>query len=295
MEVETVVSSVAMFQEESVFPLPEVAWRVLEMTTELHHSTQELADIVSRDQALTAKTLQMANSALFGVGGTVSTIRRAVTVLGNRKLRAVAVAASLEGVLNGTASGKSIWEHSLAVALTARVLAQECGYKDPEEAFVGGLLHDVGKSLLDQNFPQRYREVIEEANAIQVPLMEVELWAFGMDHCQVGGALVDSWDLPDHLKEAIRLHHCLSQAKEEPVLCATVGLADSICSNLRLGISLRAEIDLQSSEAASVLGLRGKRLESILDSITNLIKEQTNTSGSRWLPVTRSETGPVRL
>lgn len=218
-----------------IYPLPEVAWRILRLTSDLEIESRTLEEVIQREPALVARILRRANSAQFAVSGQVSTIHRAAVILGNRRLRSIAVLLSLEGVFGRTALGRRVWEHSLAVAFACRELAPYCSVRNDEEAFVAGLLHDVGKTILDRCFPSEYAELVESAESSREPLLQAEREAFGTDHTELGAQAALSWGLPLQLEEVIRLHHAPSEAAVDPTFCALVQVADVACQSLGIG------------------------------------------------------------
>ena len=218
-----------------IFPLPEVAWRVLSLTSDLEIESRLLEEVIERDPALVARILQRANSAQFSVSGEVSTIRRAALILGNYRLRSIAILLSLEGVFGCTMVGQAVWEHSLAVGLASRELARHWSVRNEEEAFVAGLLHDIGKVVLDRCLPTEYGQLLADLADGEGALLEREQDRLGTDHTHVGSNLARTWGLPDHLEEVIRLHHAPSGAKIDPDLCTLVRIADTTCRTLGIG------------------------------------------------------------
>ncbi len=222
-------------RQPELYPLPEVAWRILCLTSDLETDSRQLEGVIDRDPTLVAHLLHRANSAQFSVSGQVSTIHRAAVILGTRRLRSIAVLLSMQGVYGRSKLGQSVWEHCLAVALASRELAPHCSVRDSEEAFVAGLLHDIGKSVLDRCLPGEYADLVSSAGTGSLDLLEVEQERLGIDHAQVGAEMARHWGLPVHLEEAIRLHHAPSEAVVDPTGCALVQLADATCRRLGIG------------------------------------------------------------
>ncbi len=142
-------------------PLPRVAWKVLELTSDLYAGVEPLGQVISRDQTLTARVLRIANSAFFQRSREIHTVEQASAVLGNQRIRSLVVAASLGGLLHLAPQGRALWEHALGVALSAREVASMLRNRvDPEEAFVAGLLHDIGKGLFDAQHAELFLESV---------------------------------------------------------------------------------------------------------------------------------------
>lgn len=261
-------------QDQHLPPIPAVAWKVLEVTSDVYWDSQRLEEIIAHDQALTGRVLRLANSAYFGVRGTVTTVGMAAVVVGHRRLRSIAVTASLEGVFHKTAFGASLWEHSLAVALASREIALHCTREDAEEAFVAGLLHDIGKMVFDLNDTQLYAEVLEEAQTLQLPVLEVERQRLQRDHLSMGSLLARKWNLPDHLEEVLRLHHFPEEATVRPRLCAVVNLADTLCLEEGLGPQFPLAASVEESPARLLLSLSRETLKQVRAEVAGQLEKE---------------------
>ena len=149
--------------EEFGFPVfPQMLVQVQKVASDEHSSAQDLAEIILKDQSLTSKILSVSNSAYYGFYGKVSTITQSIVVLGFDSVKNIALGLAVHNSLSSFMNDPSIkqfWEHSLATGVCAELLAEKMGYTPSEEALVGGLIHDVGKLLLFQFYPEEYAEV----------------------------------------------------------------------------------------------------------------------------------------
>lgn len=268
-----------LVQESDFPPLPEVAWKILEMTSDLYCGTRALEEIISRDQALTARLLRIANSAFFGVRGEVVTVGKAAAVLGNRRLRSIAVAASLDGVFQKTPTSRLQWEHSLAVGLASHQVAKGTGYSNLDEAFVAGLMHDIGKNILDGQNPDSYGQVLELIAETRLPTLEAERLILAYDHCEAGRLLADAWNLSDRLTEVVRFHHTPEQAEVEPMLCHIVHFADTIVVKMGIGPINRPDLSLLDSPSQALLKLQPGKIEQLGKQILNRLADEKKTFG----------------
>jgi len=173
-------------------------------------SLKRVASIINEDVAMTAKVLQIVNSAFFGLGRRVSSIDQAVSYLGIEVIRALVVSeaafASFEP--KDLAFFKQLWKHSSMTAALARFISERESH-DPivhGEALQAGMLHDIGSLILAARQPDKYREVRQQADSGQAPLIEYEQAAFGCDHGRVGAYLMGLWGLSDRIVEAIAYH-----------------------------------------------------------------------------------------
>jgi HD-like signal output (HDOD) protein len=213
--------------------LPLVVNRLLEIMEQDSSSAEDISNVLSGDQALAAKVLKLVNSSFYGLSGEISTISRAVVVLGVSAIRNLAMGLSIAQIMVEGKSGelqKRFWNHSIATAAAAELLARQSDYPDPEEAFIAGLLHDIGHLVLLSALPQ---EFLDMAQAGQAGLVEVEKTQLGLGHHQVGQKVLKHWKLPRPLEQAARFHHHGPTliSGEEP-LTSLVGMADTIAGVL---------------------------------------------------------------
>jgi len=198
----------------------------------------EIVNLISYDKSLTAQCLHMANSPLLGMRKRVETVQAAVMALGMTKVREVATTCCLLRALPGRPGSlkpTDLWKHSLAVALVSREFAQRVGFKDPEQAYLAGLLHDLGLIVELTTFPKEFEAVTRAAIEKRCPLHEAEPEILGVDHTVIGEMLAERWHLPSDLKEVIRRHHDVDHASTAPILASIVNLTDILCRMRGLG------------------------------------------------------------
>jgi len=198
----------------------------------------EIVTLISYDKSLTAQCLHMANSPLLGMRNRVETVQGAVMALGMTKVREVATTCCLLRALParpGSLKPTDLWKHSLACALVSREFARRVGYADPEQAYLAGLLHDLGLIVELTTFPKEFEAVTRVAIEKRCPIHEAEPAVLGVDHCVIGEMLAERWHLPLELKEVIRHHHDVEHASVAPVLVSIVNLTDILCRMRGLG------------------------------------------------------------
>jgi putative nucleotidyltransferase with HDIG domain len=217
-------------------------------------SMTEIVNLIAYDKSLTAQCLHMANSPLLGMRKRVETVQSAVMALGMTKVREVATTCCLLRALPGRPGGlkpTDLWKHSLAVALVSREFAKRVGYDDPEQAYLAGLLHDLGLIVELTTFPKEFEAVTRAAIEKRCPLHEAEPAVLGVDHCVIGQMLADRWHLPSELKEVIRRHHDVEHASTAQVLVSIVNLTDILCRMRGLGYGFEElrQVDLSEEPA----------------------------------------------
>jgi putative nucleotidyltransferase with HDIG domain len=259
--------------------MPQVAAKAMELIGSPRATARQLEEIISKDQATAIKVLRIANSAFYGVRGEISTLNRAIGVIGLNTLRSVVmtgVTESLHSRKQSCLKDRILWEHSFAAAIAARTIATECRYVAPEEAYVGGLLHDIGKVVMDANMSADYAKVVERVYNEGVSFIDAEKELFGFDHTDVGALVAERWHLAPPLREAVQFHHKPEGAEIDRVLCATVSLANSLCVKLGIGPERDPERALVEEMAAQMLNLDPERIERISAAVQERLAEEKN-------------------
>ena len=193
--------------------MPGVYFKIVNALQSPNASVQLIADIIERDASLTAKILQLANSAFFGSAGSVTTVVDAVQFLGVQVIGSLALANGIFSSFNKEKGKKlaldDLWQHSVHTGVLARTLCREeiGDLAQSETAFTAGILHDIGKMVIASNLPYQYLQVLSQSQSQQCPTFQVESGIFNVDHADVGGYLLGIWGLPVTLVEAVGLHH----------------------------------------------------------------------------------------
>ena len=224
--------------------LPTVVSKMIEVVDNPRTSTASLSRLISTDQALTARLLKLANSAYYGFPREISTVNMAIVVLGFNTVKDMGLSISVFDAFKNQENSSSFdiarfWEHSIACGVASRMLARNYRSRFAGEAFVAGLLHDIGKVILNQYFHKEFNLIMEKTSGGML-LEEAEDSVIGIRHSQIGAWLADKWNLPKLISETIECHHAPWNTKKEPVFVATVCLADYLCHVCGSGHSGRA-------------------------------------------------------
>jgi HD-like signal output (HDOD) protein len=182
-----------------------VAVRLMALVADENVSFKEVAKLISIDPSLSAETMRMANSGLFGRRQTVHSVLHAIAMVGLQRLTRIAVTAALwRGVPNRSSPFmKAWWRHSVATAL----IAEHTAVVPIDHAYTAGLLHGVGQLALIEHAGQAYVQLAHEAVSTGQSLEEAERAAYGTDHAELAGVILEAWDLPPLMREAAALHH----------------------------------------------------------------------------------------
>ena len=193
--------------------LPSLPAVVMDLLTSIDQEDVDisvLARKVAHDQALTAKTLRLANASTYGLQVKVTTIQQAITFLGFQTTRNLITAAAVTGCFSaGQCAGvddKAFWRHSIATAACARVLARRMRFNQ-DYAFTAGLLHDIGRLVLVSTYPAQYAEVLAWRSGHDCELIEAERAVLGIDHVMAGVALAERWNFSETMRLGIAWHH----------------------------------------------------------------------------------------
>jgi HD-like signal output (HDOD) protein len=200
---------------------PETYLKLTEALDTPTTSIEDLSEIISVDPGLTAKLLQIVNSAQFGMARRITTAFEAVQYAGVDVLRALMLGLQairqLDSKKPKSLSLSELWGHMLDTAVGARMLAEEekLDFNEAQECFVAGLLHDIGKLILASNADKEYEAVVRKSRNEKLPVYQVEQEVFGATHADVGGYLLGLWGLPEPIVRSVELHHSLTQVTEK--------------------------------------------------------------------------------
>lgn len=253
-------------------PLSQTAMKVLKMTEDASTSARDIGATIAADLALTTQLLKIANSAYYGMPRRISTVSDAVIILGMRALCSLAIAAAASDTLKQEMKGYQLaagelWRHSIACAIGSQMIAKRTGATNQEEAFVAGLLHDVGKVVLNIHVEHQFQSILALSELDNIPFHEAEKSVLGYDHAEVGKHIGEKWNLPASLCSAIAGHHCLERGADSPKLTAIVHLANGLCLTEGLDISPNLVCPPVDPAAPALLKLSADDLEPIRQEI----------------------------
>lgn len=224
--------------------LPTTITTIIELVESKSSTSDDLANVISRDQSISSLILKLVNSAFYGHRRQISSISHAIVILGYTIVRTMALGVSIFNTSSGKKAAAfdrgNFWLHSIGVATITRKLATYAPARDGidmESVFLAGLLHDIGKVIFDHNFNKEYNEVAESAIKDHKWIGEVESAYFGLNHCEAGEYLARKWQFPATVIAAINSHHTpLScQGEAERAMACMVNLADHLCRKAGIG------------------------------------------------------------
>ncbi|MDY7032449.1 MAG: HDOD domain-containing protein [Thermodesulfobacteriota bacterium] len=223
--------------------LPAVVPKILGLIGDEKSSAADFTDTISKDLALTSKILKVANSAYYGFPQQISRLEHAVALLGSNMVKSLALSIGIIRTFSSHKrspyfSVKGLWLHSLSVAMLMEELGRRLGKrKDNESLFIVGLLHDIGKVVLDQFFNDLFQQVLEEVNTQKgIKLHIAEQKVIGIDHCELAGILLTRWKFPNNIIHSITFHHHIHESEvANPDNVVILRISNIVAQQLGLG------------------------------------------------------------
>lgn len=271
--------------------LPSVVTQIIQLVEDPETSAADMNEVISQDPALTAKVLKLVNSAFYGFSRQISTVREAVVILGFNRVKSLALSASVFEVFQGPGTDEfdrvGLWEHSVATGVSGEIVGKRMEYPNPEEILVGGILHNIGKIVIDLYFHDELQDIFDYIRDRNSSMLEAEKVILGVGHPEIGAWLADEWDLPDRLITGIRHYPQPTKAPEDlrelPML---IHVGDVFARTKDMGWTgdevippfeeeVMEQLDLEKSDIPSIL----EELESEMDDAEVLLELGNNNNG----------------
>lgn len=219
--------------------IPRVIYDLIKILDNPNTTSSEINKIISRDPALVTKILSVANSPLYGLQRKVSTIDFAILVLGFKELKniisVITVSEALKNKTDKYLNQKEFLIHSYFTGSASRKICKDLGYQNTGEAFIAGFLHDIGISIIHRYLHSNFVEIIELSDQQKMPFKEAEKEVLGMSHEEVGSYLLEKWNFPIDICDAVLYHHEPSKAKHSQNIAAIINMADFCTQKLKIG------------------------------------------------------------
>jgi putative nucleotidyltransferase with HDIG domain len=272
-------TAAAIREISHIATLPEVTVKIIELVEDPTSTAQDLHQVIANDPALCSRILKVVNSSFYGLPGQIGSINRAIVLLGLNAVKNIAISASLAKIFRGgdlcaSFSARHLWKHSIATAASAKLLADDLGLGLPDEAFLAGLIHDIGVMVEMQYDRDKLIEVVESLDTADgapgADMRRRETEVFGADHEQFGHALCQRWKFPSVFATVTGSHHEPLDAPEESrTLPCIVYVADRIAASVDEGYRLDLPdlsldpgvLDLLKIREDQVEAIRGRVIE----------------------------------
>ncbi len=263
---------------EAIRPIPQVALKVLRIIQEDAYDIGKVAEEVKKDQVISARAIQLCNSAMFTKRHDVVSLDHALVFLGQELFIKLVISAAVQSYYDQSGNGYSLckgglYHHAIGTAMVAEKIAAMTGKAVPGIAYTAGLLHDIGKVVLDQYITGAYPMLYREFQNRQSDIIDVETRVLGMDHTRAGEMLAKKWSLPRPLSDTIRFHHRPEEHRSNDALTTIVYLADLLMSRFHIGLELERMGTDNLTNHLSRLGLSSGQINDLVDLIPGKVFE----------------------
>jgi HD-like signal output (HDOD) protein len=265
--------------------LPQITARIVDLVEDHEATAHDMHAVIQRDPALAARILRVVNSAFYGLPSQVGSLDRAILLLGLSAIKNIALGASLARMFSVQAlsdqfTARDLWRHSISVAVAAHELAVTTKCVRPDEAFVAGLVHDIGLLAIQQLLPKQLRTVVEQASAAPVVFCVLEQAVVGADHQAFGNALAVKWRFPPNLRHTIAYHHePLNLQPEFRRLAAVIYVADTLCGTRRLGFWLTTKMQEVTDSLLALVQITREQLDALGNELDQRIADAERVFG----------------
>ncbi|HKK20638.1 MAG TPA: HDOD domain-containing protein [candidate division Zixibacteria bacterium] len=258
-------------KNHNLLSLPQVLSEILQEVGKENFAPEALARIILKDPSLTSRILSMSNSAFYQRYTEIKTVHQAISMLGVTTVKCLALSSSIfhpDKIADESGvDAKEFFGYVLSVAAACKKIAQITSFPSPEEAFIAGLLNDVGLMFMLHHHPKEYRKVL--SGEVQAEsLVEAEIKTFGIDHSEIGFHLAELWKIPTEIRNAIAGHHKTSPDKNSSALKGIVRLAVALTRERFSGFEVRLEDRLnQIAVSSRQLSLSKQQVDEISSSL----------------------------
>jgi putative nucleotidyltransferase with HDIG domain len=256
-------------------PLPGSVAKILNLIQDPEVQTIKLAKAVLCDPSLTTRILRLANSPIYYLQRKVTSIQKAIDVIGVRALYDMLMLNlandSFANEIQYSVIGRMIWEHSLTVAIYSRELSKTIGLRGSEEAFICGLLHDIGKIMLLRAEPEAYSDVLNKST--ETELLQWEIETFGYEHGDVGAIVARGWKLPDDVGRVIFDHHKMAKIDNAGIVSHVINVADMVANVNGFGLRIEEFDQTYRSRSMTKLRLESDQLETAWNNVEGSLSE----------------------
>ena len=281
------VVDLALSKCGDISTLPEVTARIIQLVEDPNSTARDMHDVIKTDPALSTRVLKVVNSAFYGLPGQISSVDRAVVLLGLSAVKNIAIAASISRMfkvreVRAGFTAKDLWRHCVAVAVGGRLIAEAVEYRGAaDEVFLAGLIHDIGVMIEWQAFPEKIAEVVERCMADGGAFLDLENEIVGADHQAFGNALTSKWKFPRNLRAVVGMHHYPERLSPElRPLGDIIHVADVLCCVNKLGFHLPAAGEELTDELLDTVGLSQDRIPELFETLqTELEAAEAMLSG----------------
>ena len=257
---------------------PAIVTSLMGQTTNSDADLEAISKTIMADQSLTARLLKLSNSSFYGRSQKVGTLREAIIILGFKTLRSLVLAASTHSLYQKSKAGditEKLWAHSLATAIACRLIARRKRHPQAEEAFIAGLMHDIGKLVMIEKIPDEYLDIIKAVERTGAKFVDEEQRRLSFSHTDVALLLLNKWSFPEFLTRAVFRHHDPDNLNRQPApLAVIVNLANYLAKNLDIGFKDDRMRDPSLLPTAAALGLDADQISEIQEEMAGQFESE---------------------
>jgi len=255
--------------------LPAVANKITKLLKDPTCTALKVSEVIDKDQSLTIRVLRLVNSAFYSLASQVSNVRHAVALLGFRTISQMVITISVFDVFKGGYGNEfdreGFWKHSIGCAVLSQKIAQLTNYSNVDDCFTAGLLHDIGKVVLDQYLHEEMVKVIQLTQGKDISFADAEKEVLGLNHADIGGQVMNNWKIPIPMVVAVKYHHTLLEEREESkighdLIVDIVRLSDVICKRVRIGFAGDTIIPEITEDLCIRLNINQQLIDEIIES-----------------------------
>lgn len=260
--------------------MPLVVSKIINMVNDPEINFKLVADELSKDQAITTDILRICNSAYYSQGKEITSVDRAIVTLGIKEVKDIVVVSTTKLVLNKPILGYDLekgelWKHNLIVAMLAKKIAVMKKQRPlADVVFTGGIIHDVGKTILALYVANTFKEILATTQEKQIPFSVAEHEVMGFDHQEIGEKILEKWQFPEVLRAIVRYHHQPDLApKQFQMQVSIVHIANTIALMAGIGIGSDGLYHELSENAVKTVGMTQDELEQLFGNVPETLKQ----------------------
>ena len=262
--------------------LPTIFYEFSKLINNPYVSNKQVADLIKKDQAMVVKILRLSNSALYGKRQEIKDLTNAITYLGLETIKNIILQIALVRIFKfehkkiPDFNPAAFWEHSIGAAYFSNIMEKKLKIPHHENFYIGGLLHDVGKVLIYEFYPEKFEEIVLLMIEEELHDYEAEVEVLGVDHAEIGGVLAEKWNFDKEIINCIQYHHTLLKSRAS-LATAIVSLSNLFAKKAGLCFPWDEKaFDIKSSAAWEMLAEQSRQKIEIDQTIMTLI-EESNT------------------
>jgi HD-like signal output (HDOD) protein len=275
---------------ENLPTLPIIVQQIQKLIASPNSNMAQIAAIITKDQAIAARVIRLINSAFYGMGGKITSIRQAIVLLGLNTVKNLVLGVSVVKIFEDSAGGASMfdrqkfWMHTFACALGAKMIARKMNLQDPEDFFLAGLLHDIGILVLDQFFHQEFVGILQDAARGKLDYVTAEQGRLGLTHAEIGEYMGRKWKIPELLVHSIRYHHQPLFTQTDLAgsihVIAAVHIADVVSANRGIDMGYKMGTNACEETALKRIGMTMPEIDAVFDEVEKEVKSVAREWGA---------------